>query len=235
MKFNKEIGPTLSSVLTIVVTVIIIASIVVFSKILKQARMNYEFKEPKFLERFGTLTEGLNTQTGIGTYWNVLILIRWILTTCVLIFLRDHCEFQILCLLISSITFQCLLLHGKPMPTSKENAVSVFNEFMVSLYLYTLLHLTDFFGENRYREEAGYALVGIILMSVAVNLLKFFTLIIREIRAIIQKKRLEKARKDFLKYQTLDVHQAKTLHNTPGIFAYNYDINEVERVAELKA
>ncbi len=68
------------------------------------------------------------------------------------------------------------------MPSPIENKVSVFNEFMVSLYLYTLIHLTDFFGDNDYREDAGYVLVGIIFVSVAVNLMKFFALIIREIK-----------------------------------------------------
>jgi hypothetical protein len=68
------------------------------------------------------------------------------------------------------------------MPSPNENNASVFNEFMVSLYLYTLLHLTDFFGDNHYREEAGYVLVGIIFVSVAVNLIKFFILVIREIK-----------------------------------------------------
>ena len=65
------------------------------------------------------------------------------------------------------------------MPSKFENKASVFNEIMVSLYLYTLMHLTDFFGDNYYREDAGYILVGIIFVSVAVNLIKFFSLIIR--------------------------------------------------------
>jgi hypothetical protein len=68
------------------------------------------------------------------------------------------------------------------MPSPIENRFSVFNEMMVSLYLYTLMHLTDFFGDNKYREEGGYVLVGIIFVSVAVNLIKFFALITREIR-----------------------------------------------------
>jgi hypothetical protein len=68
------------------------------------------------------------------------------------------------------------------MPSPIENNVSVFNEVMVSLYLYTLLHLTDFFGNNIYRQESGYVLVGIIFVSVSVNLIKFFALIIREIK-----------------------------------------------------
>jgi len=118
------------------------------------------------------------------------------------------------------------------MPSPKENAFSVFNEIMVSLYLYTLIHLTDFFGDNNYREEGGYVLVGIIMVSVIVNIMKFITLVIREIRAIIRKKRLEKVRKGA---QTLDVHQAKTLSDNPGIFAYANDPSGLERVAEIKA
>jgi hypothetical protein len=38
------------------------------------------------------------------------------------------------------------------MPSPVENKISVFNEVMVSLYLYTLMYLTDFFGVNHYRE-----------------------------------------------------------------------------------
>ena len=71
------------------------------------------------------------------------------------------------------------------MPTLTENYVSIFNECMVSLYLYTLMHLTDFFGDNNFRAEAGYVLVGIIFLSVVVNLTKFFTLIIRKLRVMI--------------------------------------------------
>lgn len=94
----------------------------------------------------------MNTKTVIGTFWNVLILLRWLWTTFVLIFVRDHQEIQILSLLISSIVFQGLILVGQPMPSPIENRFSVFNEVMVSLYLYTLLNLTDFFGDNHHRD-----------------------------------------------------------------------------------
>ena len=67
------------------------------------------------------------------------------------------------------------------MPSSLENRYSVFNEIMVSLYLYTLMHLTDFFGINNYREEAGYVLVAIVFISVVVNFFKFFTMIGSEV------------------------------------------------------
>ena len=59
---------------------------------------------------------------------------------------------------------------------------------MVSFYLYTLLNLTDFFGDNHHRDEAGYVLVAIIFASVAANFIKFFTLVLREIRLLILKR-----------------------------------------------
>jgi hypothetical protein len=74
------------------------------------------------------------------------------------------------------------------MPSPIENRFSVFNEVMVSLYLYTLLNLTDFFGDNPHRDEAGYVLVAIIFVSVASNFIKFFIQVIREIRLMILKR-----------------------------------------------
>lgn len=93
MKFNGEVGPTFSSVMTIVVGLGLIIAIGVFAKILKQHRGQDGLDKPEYKEKYGTLTEGFSTKTAIGTYWNVLILIRWLYTTAVLISLRDHSEF----------------------------------------------------------------------------------------------------------------------------------------------
>jgi hypothetical protein len=81
------------------------------------------------------------------------------------------------------------------MPSPIENRFSVFNEVMVSLYLYTLLDLTDFLGDNHHREESGYILVAIIFVSVAANFIKFFVLVLRELRHLILK-RCYKVKKD---------------------------------------
>ena len=81
------------------------------------------------------------------------------------------------------------------MPSPIENRFSVFNEVMVSLFLYTLLDLTDFLGDNNHREETGYVLVAIIFVSVASNFLKFFVLVLRELRLLIRK-RCNKVKKD---------------------------------------
>jgi len=92
MKFNGS-GPTISSVISIVIAVGLLIAIGLFTKILYQKRKQDTLDSLEYKEKYGTLTEGLSTKTAIGTYWNVLILIRWLYTTAVLILLRDHCEF----------------------------------------------------------------------------------------------------------------------------------------------
>jgi hypothetical protein len=92
MKFNGW-GVALSSVISIVVAVVLLIAIGLFTKILYQQRKQDSLDSLEYKEKYGTLTEGLSTKTAIGTYWNVLILIRWLYTTAVLILLRDHCEF----------------------------------------------------------------------------------------------------------------------------------------------
>ena len=81
------------------------------------------------------------------------------------------------------------------MPSPIENRFSVFNEVMVSLFLYALLDLTDFLGDNHHREETGYVLVAIIFLSVAANFIKFLVLVIIELRLLFLK-RYYKAKKD---------------------------------------
>jgi len=92
MKFNGS-GPTISSVISIVIAVGLLIAIGLFTKILYQKRKQDTLDSLEYKEKYGTLTEGLSTKTAIGTYWNVLILIRWLYTTAVLILLRDHCQF----------------------------------------------------------------------------------------------------------------------------------------------
>jgi hypothetical protein len=46
-------------------------------------------------------------------------------------------------------------------------------EVSVSIYLYVLLLLTDFMGENKFRDELGWVLVIIIGSIVALNVLFF--------------------------------------------------------------
>ena len=98
--------------------------------------------------KFGSLIEGQRAHySTIAAYWKFLTLIRWTITTSILIFLKDHNEFQILLLLIISAVYSMLLINGKPFESIFENKMSLFTEILVSLYLYLLLCLTDFIAD----------------------------------------------------------------------------------------
>ena len=74
-----------------------------------------------------------------------------------------------------------------------ENYIALFNEFLVSLYLYILMLLTDFMGESNMREQYGQALMGVIGVGVLINFVKFSVLIIIELK---NKRMLKKKRED---------------------------------------
>lgn len=52
--------------------------------------------------------------------------------------------------------------------------ITLFNEVMTSAYLYILMILTDFFGENSLRDQCGKTLVIMLAVVVSVNLLRVF-------------------------------------------------------------
>ena len=70
---------------------------------------------------YGTLTEGLNTGNIVGAFWNIIVLIRWLVTLLILVIMRDAPEWQIVVLLIISVIFQCAMLHCRPYEGRLEN------------------------------------------------------------------------------------------------------------------
>jgi hypothetical protein len=72
-----------------------------------------------------------------------------------------------------------LILHGRPFESPLENRIALFNEIMVSLYLYILMTLTDFMGPNPIMGDCAMSLVGVIVVAFAVNLGKTVYLIFK--------------------------------------------------------
>jgi hypothetical protein len=65
---------------------------------------------------------------------------------------------------------------------------------MVSAYLNVLMLLTDYTGENNYREQQGTALVAIIMTNVLLNFVKFFNSIFQATKSYCRKRKLMKLR-----------------------------------------
>ena len=82
-----------------------------------------------------------------------------------------------------------MIIYGKPYDEKIENKISLFNELMVSAYLYILILLTDFTSINNYREQQGTVLVVIIMTNVVVNLLKLFYSVGGSIKAYCRRRK----------------------------------------------
>ena len=64
-------------------------------------------------------------------------------------------------------------MYGKPLDDYFENSILFFNEIMVSIYLYVLISLTDYNDDADLFENCGIALLAVVMLSFAVNFLKF--------------------------------------------------------------
>ncbi len=61
------------------------------------------------------------------------------------------------------------MIQGKPLESRGENIQALFIEFCNSLYLYIMITLTDFTGDNPLREQQGWALAALISGVVFIN------------------------------------------------------------------
>jgi hypothetical protein len=101
------------------------------------------------------------------------VLLRWTATMLIITLLRHKFYQQIFLLLAISTVFQVMIVGSKPMLAKLDNYMLLFNEIMVSIYLYHLLCLTDFIGDHDLRELIAWSLLCIVVSTVLVNLVKF--------------------------------------------------------------
>ena len=98
---------------------------------------------------------------------------RWTATMLIMTLLRHNFYLQIFPLLALSIGFQLMILSSKPMLSKRDNNMLLFNELMVSAYLYLLLCLTDYMVDINSRDLIGLLLLSFVVFTVFVNLVKF--------------------------------------------------------------
>jgi len=64
------------------------------------------------------------------------------------------------------------MIKGKPYPDKADQRMALFNEIAASAYLYIMILLTDFWGENELRNSVGWALLVFLIFVVSVNFIK---------------------------------------------------------------
>jgi hypothetical protein len=114
-------------------------AILSMSIIIYRNRLN--LKDPAFVEKFGTLTEGLRGRGFMSQQWNIFLMIRWSLTAIIMVIMRNHPNFQISLLMLLTICWQCMIVFSFPFEEYFSNHWAMLNEFLVSLYLYALIVL----------------------------------------------------------------------------------------------
>ncbi|TNV86739.1 hypothetical protein FGO68_gene10526 [Halteria grandinella] len=84
--------------------------------------------------------------------------------------LRDFVALQLMSLYLLSLSVQATLVFAKPYEDPKDNKASLFNEAMVTLYLYFLIPLTDFNTYRELRETNGLCLISIVFWTLFANI-----------------------------------------------------------------
>ncbi len=135
----------------------------------------------EFKGAYGAITDGLTVSGFVGKYWMIHMLIRWTIVSIILVALRDYSTFQILLNIVYSWFSQVLIVIGKPLENRFENKMLMFNELMVSIYLYILISLTDYNDNADLFENCGIALLSIVIISFVVNFLKFLFFTLRDL------------------------------------------------------
>lgn len=101
-------------------------------------------------------------------YYTFFTLRRYSIALC-LIALPDNFLFQIYLQLISSSLFLFYIIDSKPHKDIKQGRIEVFNELTVSISCYWLFIFTDLCPDSTRRYHAGWALVGLIVINLLVN------------------------------------------------------------------
>ncbi|TNV87274.1 hypothetical protein FGO68_gene13444 [Halteria grandinella] len=119
--------------------------------------------------------------------------------------------------MILSITFMVLLQLGRPFPEIADVRLATLNELLISLYLYSLMCLTDYNEEGAFRLELGLGLLFLVVFCVAVNVIYVFgNLLAMGLRKLYLKCLRCKARySSAQKYQLNEQHEEKS--NSPSI------------------
>jgi hypothetical protein len=76
-----------------------------------------------------------------------------------------------------SLAVQMILLIYKPFDSTIENRLSIFNEILVTIYLYLLIGIIDVNVDLDLRDIIGWCLLGVVLFSFAANFLKMIVMI----------------------------------------------------------
>ncbi|TNV86968.1 hypothetical protein FGO68_gene15404 [Halteria grandinella] len=170
---------------------------IVFAQIL----INYQRGKLQDKARFSSLTENLKEKKLTALLLTPIDLMRTYLTCVILTTIREYPGIQMTIMFYLSVYRQFFIILAQPYELGFQNWLSLFNEWLVSVYIYFMILLTDYNDNQELRIWASYGLLGVTGTYVAVNILIFSSLILFNIikwfRAKMARRRLLKAKKTY--------------------------------------
>jgi hypothetical protein len=123
------------------------------------------------LSTYGNLIDGLKTLKLAQVLLPFFDTFRILYTVVVLTLAIGYPSLQIMLLFLISLARQMYLVCWRPL--EEGCTLSVFNEVLVTVYLYFLFFMTDCNETNKLRDVASYGLVVVICMYSIINIVLF--------------------------------------------------------------
>ena len=147
-----------------------------------------QVKSIAFKLKYATLTDRFSLRSFSSMLGNIFYMLKLLFTVIILVQLRNFPGLQIPLLVIISILNQIYIVKVWPFEEPRENYLALLNEWLVSLYLYDNILLSDFNTSGKWRQEAGMALIWILIGSIFVNMLEMFIRCVKGLYPKIQAK-----------------------------------------------
>ena len=100
---------------------------------------------------------------------NVVDMLRTFVTVVILVKMRNYSGLEIILLILVSVSKQVYIIQVRPFSSRLENGLSLFNELLISLYIYGIILLTNYNNSAELRVQASFLLIGIIGVYTLVN------------------------------------------------------------------
>ncbi|TNV87986.1 hypothetical protein FGO68_gene14821 [Halteria grandinella] len=188
-----------------------------------------------WIQRFDSLYQDLKTQTLEQSACSTLEIVKLQITIVVLLYMRDYPALQIMVLFYISMLYQAYLIYYRPYQARSQNFLQFLNEFLVTVYLITLITLTDYQQVSNFKIFSGWALIAnyafcftINISVIVVNFLKGICLLIHKKVRNIASRGDNKAKKYAEERQSGQKQASQTNQSLTRVESSEHLVNSIE-------
>jgi hypothetical protein len=145
-------------------------------------------KSDEWKNKFSTLTDDVRTDSLISSLHVFIMVTKWLLTIVSLTVYIDLPALQIGTSFLFSMIYQIYLITVWPHVSRLSNWLDLFNELMVTAYLYGSMSLTDLQLSYQSKLWTSWYLISVIALTATVNSICVFWSLQRTVRAYLQER-----------------------------------------------